>query len=157
VYAFLFGKVPEVVRSKKPSHDTLRTVAVADQLRDHLQAFVQVPIYLLAGVVHVGEVTAGYESDLVAVSLAIRNHQFPQFPVVAALILKREPAESPGDARPRPTLFNCFPEKPGLFRTVNVRFVFAVRNVSGCFNLVDANDGCKSEETIPEQFKTRML
>jgi hypothetical protein len=40
---------------------------------------------------------------------------------------------------------------------VNVRFVFAVRNVSGRFNLVDAHYRGEGEKTIPKQLNARML
>lgn len=102
VDAFGFGEITQVLGGEEAGDHAARPIAVAHHLRHEPKPVVQVTIHLLAGVVHVREVSGRKKGDLVAELLVVGDHELPQGLVVRPLVVQREPGEGPGDPCPGP-------------------------------------------------------
>ena len=70
---FLLRQVFEIISSEESRDNAQRPVPAANQIRDHLQSFMQIPIDLLSGIVHIGEETSRNEGDFIAVLFMVKN------------------------------------------------------------------------------------
>ena len=110
----LFREVAQVVGGEESGDHVFRPVAVADDFGNATQAVVEIAVHLLAGVVHVGEVSSGHEGDFITEFPMIAHDQFAQFAVAFACVVEGKPTEGPGNTRAGPGIFDGITKGAGL-------------------------------------------